>query len=72
MEMKLLLEAHLRNFFVFEVDQGVNVKGFSFFVGDLAFAMPSLNNKYFPDQKVSLLCASDINYPPNLQVIYVL
>lgn len=67
----MTLIAHTKHFFNYSFNEsdGIPFQGFSFYTGDLAFAMPSISDNFYPDTRVDVFCGSNDNSPPTTQVI---
>ena len=65
----MIIKAHNDHFFNYLFNENnVKIQGFSFYIGDLAFVMPSITDDYLPDTQVNVFCGSNDNSPPSLQV----
>lgn len=64
--------AHEKHFFDYQLNEtNIQIRGFSFFVGDLSLAMPSVTNSYYPDTRVDVFCGSNDDSPPQFQVFNI-
>ncbi len=65
----LILKAHKDHFFSYFLNEtNTKINGFSFFIGDLVFIMPTIAESYYPDTRVDIHCESNDDSPPTLQV----
>jgi len=66
----MILLAHQKHFFNYSFNENDNIpfRGFSYFTGDLAFAMPDISDHFYPDTRVDVFCGSNDNSPPTVQV----
>lgn len=63
--------AHKQHYFNYEFNEtNLQIPGFSFYVGDLSFALPSIASLYYPDTKLNIFCGSNDDSPPQFQVFF--